>query len=332
MTIYIFPKAVLQSSICTMRRGRAHLTEMEMVYGMSIYETLKITGKKSFEETKYELKRESHTSKGNPKFSRAITTIKGYAEKEPRPFYVVTYKWADGADQRFDLPRHGNATKPTSGQYYRKDPSLFSKVDNLIGKGLSTDQVYNSTARAGASTVSEAIPGPKLIDNRKLLSKKETSTSSSSKKQFKSEAEMISCLQSVPFLQSVTFTKETYVAFNSPSNMINDLYRFCVNGNSVLRVDTTFELVEGLWLTDMTYTNKALIDLKGKNAEFPEPSFWHFRKTRECYQRFAGEIVIKKPELLNIKKIGHDLDKALSQGLCDVFNEAKRVWCTQHTQ
>ena len=63
------------------------------------------------------------------------------------------------------------------GQYYRKDPSLFSKVDNLIGKGLSTDQVYNSIARAGASTVS---------DNRKLLSKKETSTSSSSKKQFKS--------------------------------------------------------------------------------------------------------------------------------------------------
>ena len=66
------------------------------------------------------------------------------------------------------------------GQYYRKDPSLFSKVDNLIGKGLTP------FARAGASTVSEAIPGPKLIDNRKLLSKKETSASSSSKKKFKS--------------------------------------------------------------------------------------------------------------------------------------------------
>ena len=256
----------------------------------------------------YELKREYHTSKSNPKFSRAIT------------------KWADGADQRFDLPRHGNATKPTSGQYYRKDPSLFSKVDNLIGKGLSTDQVYNSIVRAGASTVSEAIPGPKLIDNRKLLSKKETS---SSKKQFKSEAEeMISCLQSVPFLQSVTFTKESYVAFNSLSKMINDLYRFCVNGNSVLRVDTTFELVEGFWLTDTAYTNEALIDLKGKNPDFPGPSFLHFRKTRECCRIFAGEIVIRKPELLKIKKIGHDLDKALSQGLCDVFNEAKRFWCT----
>lgn len=195
----------------------------------------------------FELKREYHASKSNPKFSRAITTIKAYTEKKPRPFYVVTYKWADGADERFDLPRHGNATKPTSGQYYRKDPSLFSKVDSLIGKGLSTDQVYTSIASAGAGTVSEAIPGPKLIDNRKLLSKKETLTCSSNKRQFKSEAEeIISCLQSVPFLQSVTFTKESYIAFNSLSNMVNDLYRFCVNGNSVLRVDTTFELVEGL--------------------------------------------------------------------------------------
>ena len=124
--------------------------------------------------------------------------------------------------------------------------------------------------------VTEAIPVPKLIHKRKLLSKNETSTSSSRKKQFKSEAEeMISCLQSVPFLQSVTFTKESYVAFNSLSNMINDLYRFCINGNLVLRVDTTFELVEGLWLTDTTYTNEALIDLKGKNPEFPGPSFWH---------------------------------------------------------
>lgn len=163
------------------------------------------------------------------------------------------------------------------------------------------DQVYKSIASARAGTVSEATPGPKLIDNRKLLSKKETLTSSRGKKQFKSEAEEItSCLQSVQFLQSVTFTKESYVALNSLSNMINDLHRFCISCNSVLRVDTTFELVEGLWLTDTTYTNEALIDLMGKNPQFPGPSFWHFRNTRECYQRFAGGIVIKKAELLKM--------------------------------
>lgn len=72
-------------------------------------------------------------------------------------------------DQRLDFPRHGNANKPTIGQYYRKDSSLFSKVDSLIGKGLSTDQVYTSIASAGTGLVREIIPGPKLIGNRKLL-------------------------------------------------------------------------------------------------------------------------------------------------------------------
>lgn len=85
---------------------------------MSIYKTLKVPANEIFE-----LKQEYHT--GKSKFSRAISTIKGYAEKEPRPFYLVTYKWADGADQCFNLPQHRIATKPTSGQYYRKDPSLL---------------------------------------------------------------------------------------------------------------------------------------------------------------------------------------------------------------
>ena len=50
---HVLLKEVLQSSICTMRRDRAHPTKMVMAYGMSIYETLKVTGKKSFQQTKY---------------------------------------------------------------------------------------------------------------------------------------------------------------------------------------------------------------------------------------------------------------------------------------
>ena len=50
--------------------------------------------------------------------------------------------------------------------------------------------------------------------------------------------------------------------------MLNNLFKFCVLGNAILRVDTTFELVDGLWLTDTTYTNEALVDLKGKHPEY----------------------------------------------------------------
>ncbi len=90
--------------------------------------------------------------------------------------------------------------------------------------------------------------------------------------------------------------------------------------------------MDGLWLTDTTYTNEALIQLDGKHPEFPGPSFWHFRKTRESYRCFSGELVIQAPELLSLKKIGHDLDQALSSGFKDIFKDAKQLFCTQHMQ
>ena len=113
--------------------------------------------------------------------------------------------------------------------------------------------------------------------------------------------------------------------------MLDDVHRFCVLGNSILQVDTTFELVDGLWLTDTTFSHEALINHRnGKHPEFPGPSFWHFKKDRETYRRFAGELAIAKPELLKIKKVGHDLDKVIAKGMTDIFEEAQNVWCTQH--
>jgi len=41
-------------------------------------------------------------------------------------------------------------------------------------------------------------------------------------------------------------------------------------------------------------------------------------------------LVIAKPELLKIKKVGHDLDKAIAKGMTDIFVDAKNLWCTQH--
>jgi len=79
------------------------------------------------------------------------------------------YKWADGKVCKFHLPRHGHATKSSSGPYFQRDPSLLAEVDNMLEKGLLTDQIYTFVARKGAGTVSETISGPKLVDNRKLL-------------------------------------------------------------------------------------------------------------------------------------------------------------------
>ena len=112
--------------------------------------------------------------------------------------------------------------------------------------------------------------------------------------------------------------------------MISNLKWFCVNGNSILRVDTTFELVDGLWLTDSTYTNEALIDSRGKHLEFPGPSMWYFHKDQQIYRRFAAELVIQDPAFRGIRKIGHDRDHAIPNGLCDILQVPEKLWCTKH--
>ena len=276
-----------------------------------------------------------HVSKNNRKFSRTIVTVKAESKSDINPFYVVIYQWSADADTDFVLPRHGNATKPVSGPYFRKDPHLFEEIDNMLDKGLSTNQVYSTMSKMETSTMSETVAGPKVIENRKEANRKQREsvcTTVTGRKEPSEPEMMIASLRSNSLMNSVTFTKEYYTTLNVLPNMLHDLYRFCVLGNGIFRVDTTFELVESLWLTDTTYTNEALVNLQGKHPEFPGPSFWHFRKNRECYRRFAGELIILKPELLGIKKVGHDLDKALSSGLTDIFQNATKLWCTQHLQ
>ena len=277
----------------------------------------------------YEITRFYRTSKNNPDFSRLTATVRACNEIEMKPYYLIMYRWPGDKQKEFIVPRHGNATKPTTNAYYWRDPCVFTETDDMITEAMSTERIYSTMANKSSETVSETVNSPKVIDNRKLASKKSTEV----EQQHHSEAEiLVSSLHSVPLIQSVSFNKEQYISFNSLPNMLNDVYRFCGLGNSILQIDTTFELVDGLWLTDTTFTNEALIDLNGKHPEFPGPSFWHFKKTRESYGRFAGELAIQNPLLLGIKKIGHDLDQVITKGVTDIFREAKQLHCIQHMQ
>ena len=84
---------------------------------------------------------------------------------------------------------------------------------------------------------------------------------------------------------------------------------------TIFCIDTTFEICDGLHLTDTTYPNLSLHDISGKHPEFLGPSFWHFKRTWETYHCFAGESLMYKPLLINLHKIGHDLDKGLAEGI-----------------
>lgn len=67
----------------------------------------------------YELVRRYRISKNNPDFSRTIITVRACNEHEPKPHYLVMYRWAGEhqGPEDFVLPRHGNATRSTTNAY-----------------------------------------------------------------------------------------------------------------------------------------------------------------------------------------------------------------------
>ena len=102
---------------------------------------------------------------------------------------------------------------------------------------------------------------------------------------------------------------------------MTDIKRFCVEDTAILSVDTSFEICDGLFLTDADYPNLSLLEKRTNNPpQFPGPSLWNFKKNEEAYQRFAGEMVIAEPSIANVQKVVHDLDKSIAKGAWDFFS------------
>ena len=197
-----------------------------------------------------------------------------------------------------------NAVNSHVPPYYRPDPSVKKAIDEKFNQGWSTEKIYGNLTKS-ESTLLETIKNTKVIDNRKYTHKEKSKDISGKQ----SEAEIIVnyLKEDDTFVKSLNLNKDEYNTLNFIQEQLWDVYRLCVKGNSILSIDITFEICEGLYLTDSTYQNLSLVDEYGKHPEFPGPSFWHFRKTEETYRRFAGELLIAELLLLGIKKIGHDL-------------------------
>ena len=85
-------------------------------------------------------------------------------------------------------------------------------------------------------------------------------------------------------ITSVVLSPEQYIAFHGSNRTLNDLNRFCVEKDHAFVVDTTFELTDGLWLTDSSFEYGALLNSEGKHPSFPGPFMWHFKKNEENYR------------------------------------------------
>ena len=214
-----------------------------------------------------------------------------------------------------------------SEPYFRKNPNTLISIDEDLRDGLSPEEVYFKTNK-NADSPSEVV-NLKTVHNRKYNLK---TNEPGLKDQSEGEV-LLSCIKDGTLVKSVRFDKDRYVAILFEDYMMEDLQRFCVGGNGHFNVDTTFNIIPDLWLTDTSYLHMGLIDKNGNHPEFPGPMMLHFRKDRQEFRTFAMEIASHRPTLINgLKKIGHDLDKATAHVFHDIFQNADHLWCTQHLQ
>ena len=282
----------------------------------------------------YQLQRQYRYSKSN-KFYNMIAVIKRADANEPYQHYLYLSRWMnqdkDEEDTEFVVERHGNAKKNHAAAYYRKDASVLHEVQQKLNNGTTPDEVYIQMNKniEHASSISEIISNPKLVYNQKQKMRKATNKTIPTD----TEAEvLINLVQDDSFVQSVRFDDDCYSSVNYLPYMLNDLKRFCVNGNSPWIVDTTFKVADHIWYTDSSYENESLVDANDKHPQFPGPSQWQFRRNQQSFRRFIGELLIADPQLQQIRKVGHDLDSATSNGLIDLLPYASHLWCTQHLQ
>ena len=291
----------------------------------------------------YELTRIYRKNKANPELVHMIVTVRKKNKKDSEKYYITSYRVSSTESQEnfkenFKVPRHGNALKPTAASYYRTDKKVLEQAAASLTENKSCAAVYENLASLSLSSVSSELCNPKQVQNIKqaisrqdLASQGNSTQSSSNDEMTRIVSQMRSTNSSELFTRLVTILPEHYFSVHFTDGSIQDVEQFCVYRNSVFRIDTTFEIVNNFWVTDASYTNESLIsELTGKNPEFPGPIMLHFKKDRPTYRAFAGHLAIANPKLFFVKKIGSDMDPALSEGVGDIFSQADKLVCLQH--
>ena len=281
----------------------------------------------------FEIFREYRESKANPNFNHVTAYVKKFSTSIISDFYVSLYYWKEGTasqNEDFLIPRHGNAKKTIAATYYRTDSQTINKAKTMLSENYSSSSIYDVKHEAKIS-VGQEITDPKQLWNLKQNLNKTKRESSSSSGEVDRIVAAMKLEQGKSFIHNVTILPQYYIVFAFTDDCLEGVERCCVNSSSVFRCDTTFEIMNKLWLTDTSYTNTTLIKTQDtKHPEFPGPMMVHFTKDQGTYQHLATEIVPAKPNLSNISTIAHDMGQAIKHGLTSIFSKAEGLVCLQH--
>ena len=132
-------------------------------------------------------------------------------------------------------------------------------------------------------------------------------------------------------IESIVIKEKIYFFIYFP-RQIEDIVQLCCSEteSSVLGIDTTFNLCN-LWVTDSCCKNDRIVhNVTSNHPVFLGPRLFHFTKDESTFTRFALEMIALDPEVINIKKIGSDMEKAIYNGVKAIIPSAGQLYCVQH--
>ena len=134
-------------------------------------------------------------------------------------------------------------------------------------------------------------------------------------------------------IRSIVIDENAYFFFMCTSRQIEDIVSFCCVDNNieVLGIDTRFNLCD-LWVTDICYKNKRLVNIRnGNNPIFLGPSIFHFTKDEKTSTRFAAEMIAMNTVIMTeLKKVGVDMEDSIFNGIKKVIQNVSQLYCVKH--
>lgn len=260
------------------------------------------------------------------------------------PYSCVVYSSSGGTiDSKMPcLPYHSSRESDDFPKpYIRSHPDLLKKMDDLLDRRSEPTEVFHSliSESGGPMQCLNASMEPRSVSQitkrKSDKKKKEMELSSPSTKVLPaSDLDRLLAEQRNPDspVRTVMVFEEAYVAYIYTDKQLNDIKQFCCcdDEKSVLGVDTTFKLCE-LWITDTAYRNKRLVSRRsGNHPVCLGPCMFHFSKGRVTFRRFCSEIVTAEPGILDLRKLGVDMEAAIFQGFHDVIQNLKQLYCVRH--
>ena len=131
------------------------------------------------------------------------------------------------------------------------------------------------------------------------------------------------------FIRNIVLTPDEYLVTDYSDVEFNNIETFCVNGNNVLKLDTTFDVCD-MSLLDTAYQNRRLVNDKLEHPWLFRSILFHMKKTSETFSRFCIDLVASEAEIRKLPIFGTDLEQALFQGFKVIIPTMQSLLCVKH--